>query len=58
MPRPLGVGNGIVCSLIRDSRLLPRYQTNRGGFTMRSILLFLLGVPIPIIILNALFSHC
>jgi len=25
---------------------------------MRSILLFLLGVPIPIIILIALFSHC
>ncbi|PCD61853.1 hypothetical protein CN645_11600 [Burkholderia sp. IDO3] len=53
---------------IATARIADRYRTDRpiadtasitlaqGGF-MRSILLWMLGVPIPIIILIALFWH-
>lgn len=33
------------------------WLSERGGLAMRSILLWLLGIPIPIIILIGLFSH-
>ena len=32
-------------------------KANSKGYSMRSILLYLLGVPIPFILLIALFTH-
>jgi hypothetical protein len=40
-----------------DARAIPITNSTDQGGPMRSILLYLLGVPIPIIILIALLYH-
>lgn len=57
MPARLAAGNAIMCpqfSLAADTELT--YQDSRR-LRMRSILLLVLGVPIPIILLIGLMSH-
>jgi len=53
---PQGKSNARVCLLVQnDLQRRTRNQLRRNK--MRSILLLLLGVPLPIIILIGLFSH-
>ena len=59
-PQPLGADNETMWSQYKNQPVLLKdsvaTQYKRED-SMRSILLLLLGVPIPIVLLIALFSH-
>jgi hypothetical protein len=56
-PPPRGSPGGTLLALSPHSHIGLKSSLINQETTMRSILLWLIGVPIPIIILIALFAH-